>query len=133
MTVGFLLEADVTVCLHAVAVLEEQDEPLQPIPDKEWQVEKFSLLCRVNEFVVEFCLVEWADRQDETKQANSQEVFSQQLSFDDVNVRLFCFHQPFDERGVNRRDRLLLFLSQFLISFSCAKLRRSTLKAKYLL
>jgi hypothetical protein len=47
----------VTVGLHAVAVLEEQDEPLQPIPDKEWQVDKLALLGGVDKFMIEFDLV----------------------------------------------------------------------------
>ena len=57
MSVGFLLEADVAVCLHAVAVLQKEDEPLDAVPDEEGQVEQLALLGSVDEFVVELCFV----------------------------------------------------------------------------
>lgn len=60
MAVGFLFEADVAVGLCAVAVLEEQDEPFDAVPDEKGQVEQFPLLSRVDELVVEFHLVERA-------------------------------------------------------------------------
>ena len=61
MAVGFLFEADVAVGLCAVAVLEEQDEPFQEVPDEEGQVQQFPLLSRVDEFVVELLFVERPD------------------------------------------------------------------------
>ena len=60
MAVGFLFEADVAVGLCAVAVLEEQDEPFDAVPEEEGQVEQFPLLSRVDELVVEFLFVERA-------------------------------------------------------------------------
>ena len=48
VAVGFLFEADVAVGLHVVAVLEEQDEPLQEVPEEEGQVEQFLLLGHVD-------------------------------------------------------------------------------------
>ena len=60
MAVGFLFDADVAVGLCAVAVLEEQDEPFDAVPEDEGQVEQFPLLSRVDELVVEFHLVERA-------------------------------------------------------------------------
>ena len=82
MAVGFLLEADVLVGRHPVAILQEKDEPLDAVPDEEWQVEQLPLLGSVDEFVVEFCLVERSDGKDETKQTDGQEVFAQQYLLD---------------------------------------------------
>lgn len=61
MAVGFLFEADVAVGLCAVAVLEEQDEPFDAVPEEEGQVEQFLLLGGMNEFVVELLFVERPD------------------------------------------------------------------------
>ena len=64
MLVCFLLEADVLVCLHAVTVFDEEDEPLEEVPDEEGQVEQFLLLCGMDKFVVEFLTVERRDGKD---------------------------------------------------------------------
>ena len=82
MVVGFLLEADVVVGLHAVSVLNEKDEPLDAVPDEEGQVEQFALLRRVDELVVELHFVQRTDGEDEAKKTNCQEAFSQQQPFD---------------------------------------------------
>ena len=57
MAVGFLFEADVAVGLCAVAVLEEQDEPFDAVPEEEGQVEQLALLGGVDKFMIEFDLV----------------------------------------------------------------------------
>ena len=52
MVVGFLLEPDMKVGLLPVSILEEQQQPLYSIPQKEGDIEEFTLLCCMNEFVV---------------------------------------------------------------------------------
>jgi hypothetical protein len=54
MAVGLLFETDMEVGLLPVSVLEEQEEPLYSIPQEEGDIEEFSLLCGMNEFVVQF-------------------------------------------------------------------------------
>ena len=67
MLVGFLFEADVAVGFYAVAVLEEEDEPLDAVPDKEGQIEEFPLLSCVNEFMIEFHFVQRPVGKDKAK------------------------------------------------------------------
>ena len=69
MAVGFLLETDVEIGQLAVAVFEEQEEPLQNIPEEEGQVEQLALLGSMDEFVVELNIGEWPPAEDETKEA----------------------------------------------------------------
>ena len=69
MTVGLLLETDVEVGQLAVAVFEEQEEPLQDIPEEEGQVEQLALLGSMDEFMVELNIGEWPPAEDETKEA----------------------------------------------------------------
>ena len=52
MVVGFLLEPYMEVGLLPVSVFEEQ-QPLYSIPQKEGDIEEFTLLCSMNEFVVQ--------------------------------------------------------------------------------
>ena len=92
MAVGFLFEADVAVGLHAVAVLDEQDEPLEEVPDEEGQIEEFLLLGGMDELMVDFPLAERFDGEDEAKQADGQEVFPQQKAFDQVYFMLLALH-----------------------------------------
>ena len=54
MVVGFLLEPYMKVGLLPVSVLEKQQQPLYSIPQKEGDIEEFTLLCYMNEFVVQF-------------------------------------------------------------------------------
>ena len=75
--VGFLLETDVAVGFHAVAVLDEEDEPLDAVPKEEGQVEQLPLLCRVDEFVVELHFIQRTDGEDEATQADGKEVLAQ--------------------------------------------------------
>ena len=42
------------VGLLPVSILEEQQQPLYSIPQKEGDIEEFTLLCYMNEFVVQF-------------------------------------------------------------------------------
>ena len=74
MPVGFFFEADVSVGFHAVAVFQQKNEPFETVPDEEGQVEKFALLGSVDKLVVEFLPAERADGEDETKQADGEEV-----------------------------------------------------------
>ena len=39
-----MFEADVTVCLHAITILDKQYKPLDDIPDEEGDVKEFLLL-----------------------------------------------------------------------------------------
>jgi hypothetical protein len=80
--IGFLLEADVAVGLHAVTIFDKQEEPLEEVPDEEGQVEQFLLLCGVDKLVVDFLAVERLDRKDEAEQANGNKVLAQEPGFD---------------------------------------------------
>ena len=44
MLVGFLFETDVAIGFNAVFVLQQQDEPLESVPEEEGQIEEFPLL-----------------------------------------------------------------------------------------
>lgn len=92
MTVGFLLEADVAVSLYAVAVLEEQDEPFDAVPEEEGQIEQLALLGGMNEFVVELLPSQRADGEDEAKQTDGQEVPSHGMPFDEMHLMLLVYH-----------------------------------------
>lgn len=76
MAIGFLLKAYVPIGFDAVAILQQQDEPLHAVPKKERQVEQFALLRCVDKFMVELSLVERTDREDEAEQADGQEALS---------------------------------------------------------
>lgn len=75
--VGFFFEADVLVGCHAVAVFQQEDEPLEAVPDEEGQVEQLPLLCRVDELVVELHFIQRTDGEDEATQADGKEVLAQ--------------------------------------------------------
>ena len=92
MAVGFLLEAYVLVGLHAVAVPQKEDEPLDAVPDEEGQVEEFALLCRVDEFVVELHLVERADGEDEATQTDGEEIVAEEHPLNEIDFMLLCCH-----------------------------------------
>ena len=93
VAVGFLFEADVAVGLHAVAVLEEQDEPLQEVPEEEGQVEEFLLLDHVDEFVVKLRLAERPDGEDEAEETASQELPAHRMPLNEENLfHLFTFY-----------------------------------------
>ena len=59
MVVGLLLKADVEVCLEAIAVFGEQEEPFEHIPQIEADVEQFTLLGGVDALVVELHGIEF--------------------------------------------------------------------------
>ena len=73
MVVGLLLEADVEVCLDAVAVFDEQEEPFEHIPQIEADVEQFTLLGGVDALVVEFRGIELLHGEDDAKEINGIE------------------------------------------------------------
>lgn len=107
MLVGFLFETDVAIGFHAVAVLHEQHEPLDAVPEEEGQVEQFALLRCMDEFVIEFRLVERTDREDEAKQTDGQEALSK-------------------KNTLHRIDSMLLhFLNPLTFSLSCQRIRLS--------
>ena len=82
MLIGFLFEADVLIGFHAVSVFYEKDEPLDSVPNKEGQEEQFPLLGCVDEFVVEFLLVERPDGKDDAKKTDGKEIFAHRVSLD---------------------------------------------------
>lgn len=96
MLISLFLEADMAVGLHAVAVLDEQDEPFDEIPDEEGQVEQFALLDGVYALVVEFLPGQQTTREDEAAQADGKEVLAKQNPPDEINpmllalLHLFC-------------------------------------------
>lgn len=95
VAVGFLFEADVAVGLHVVAVLEEQDEPLQEVPEEEGQVEQFALLGHVDEFVVKLRLAERPDGEDEAEETDSQELPAHRMPLNEENLFHFFHLFPF--------------------------------------
>ena len=86
MLVCFLLEADVLVCLHAVTVFDEQEEPLEEVPDEEGHIEQLLLLGGMDKFVVKFLAVEWRDRKDKPEQADGKEVLAHGMPLDEINT-----------------------------------------------
>ena len=94
MAIGFLLKAYVPIGFNAVAILQQQDEPLYAVPKKERQVEQFALLRCVDEFVVELSLVERTDREDEAKQTDGQEALSKKNTLHQIDSMLLHFLNP---------------------------------------
>ena len=83
MPVGFLLEADMAVSLHTIAVLHEKHQPLHHIPDEEWDVKQFPLLGDVYQLMVELRLTQLSDRKDEPTQADGNEIFAHRMPLDE--------------------------------------------------
>ena len=77
MAVGFLFEADMEVGLLPVSKLEEQQQPLYSIPKKERDIEEFTLLCCMNEFVVQFGGGQGTKGEDDAKQTDGIVVLGQ--------------------------------------------------------
>jgi hypothetical protein len=73
VVVGLLLEADVEVCLEAVAVFDEQEEPFEHIPQIEADVEQLPLLGGVDALVVEFRGIELLHGEDDAKEVDGIE------------------------------------------------------------
>ena len=53
MMIGFLLETDVEIGFLPISIFEEENPPLYGVPDEERDIQKFSLLCGVNLFMVQ--------------------------------------------------------------------------------
>ena len=77
MVVGFLLEPYMKVGFLPVSVFEEQDAPLYSIPQKEGDIEEFTLLCGMNEFVVQFGDGQGTKSEDDAKQTDGIVVLGQ--------------------------------------------------------
>ena len=77
MVVGFLLETYMKVGLLPVSVFEEQQQPLYSIPQKEGDIEEFTLLCGMNEFVVQFGGGQGTKGEDDAKQTDGIVVLGQ--------------------------------------------------------
>ena len=73
MVVGLLLEADMEVCLEAVAVFGEQEEPFEHIPQIEADVEQLPLLRSVDALVVELHGIELLHGEDDAKEIDGIE------------------------------------------------------------
>ena len=99
MAIRLLLEADVVVGLHPVAVFHQKHQPLHDIPYKERNIKHFSLLCHVNQLVVQFRLVKFPYRKDKPTQADGQELLAHRMTFDD--------------------DFLMSYHSCWLLAFGC--------------
>ena len=91
MAIRLLLEADVVVGLHPVAVFHQQHQPLHDIPYKERNIKHFSLLCHVNQLVVQFRLVKFPYRKDKPTQADGQELLAHRMTFDDDFLMSYHF------------------------------------------
>ena len=79
MSVGFLLEADMAVSLHTIAVLHEKHQPLHHIPDEEWDVKQFPLLGHVYQLMIELRLAQLPDRKDKPTQADGNELLAHRM------------------------------------------------------
>lgn len=77
MLVGLLLEPYMEVGLLPVYVLEEQQQPLYSIPQKEGDIEEFTLLCCMNKFVVQFGGGQGTKGEDDAKQTDGIVVLGQ--------------------------------------------------------
>ena len=77
MLVGFLFETDMEVGLLPVSILEEQQQPLYSIPEKEGDIEEFTLLCCMNELVVQFGGGQGTKGEDDAKQTDGIVVLGQ--------------------------------------------------------
>lgn len=77
MLVGLLLEPYMKVGLLPVSILEEQQQPLYSIPQKEGDIEEFSLLCGMNEFVVQLGGGQGTKGEDDAKQTDGIVVLGQ--------------------------------------------------------
>ena len=88
--VGFLFEANVAVGFHAISVLDEQEEPLEKVPDKEGQIEQFLLLGGMDKFMVELLTVQRRDGKDKSEQAYGKESLAHRVSLDEINLMLLA-------------------------------------------
>ena len=77
MVVGLLLEPYMKVGLLPVSVFEEQQQPLYSIPEKERDIEEFTLLCSMNELVVQFGGRQGTKGEDDAKQTDGIVVLGQ--------------------------------------------------------
>ena len=73
MVVGLLLKADVEVCIEAIAVFGEQEEPFEHIPQIEADVEQLPLLGSVDALVVELHGIEFLCGEDDAKEVDGIE------------------------------------------------------------
>ena len=70
------------ISLSPILIFEVQDKPLYSIPDEEWDVEQFTLLSRMNEFVIKLYWVQITECEDEPKEINRQIISSKRMFFD---------------------------------------------------
>ena len=82
MMIGLTLKSNMVICFCPVFIFQIEYKPLYSIPYKEWQIQQFFLLGRMNEFMVEFYLVKVSKRKDESKEIYRQIVSSKRMSFD---------------------------------------------------
>lgn len=82
MVVGLLLEADMEVCLEAVAVFDEQEEPFEHIPQIEADEEQFTLLGGVDALVVEFRGIELLHGEDDAEEVDGIEAAPERETLD---------------------------------------------------
>ena len=82
MVVGLLLKADVEVCLEAIAVFGEQEEPFEHIPQIEADVEQFTLLGSVDALVVELHGIEFLYGEDDAKEVDGIEAAHERETLD---------------------------------------------------
>ena len=80
MVVGLLLKSDVEVCLEAIAVFGEQEEPFEHIPQIEADVEQFTLLGGVDALVVEFRGIELLHGEDYAKEIDGIEAAHERVN-----------------------------------------------------
>ena len=82
MVVGLLLEADMQVCLEAVAVFGEQEEPFEHIPQIEADVEQLPLLSGVDALVVELHGIEFLYGEDDAEEVDGIEAAHERETLD---------------------------------------------------
>ena len=76
-------------------IFEVEYEPLYAIPDEERNIEKFTLLSRMNEFVIKLYRVEVTECKNEPEEINCQIIFSKRMSFDaDDFIHENIFREP---------------------------------------
>ena len=60
----FFLKSNVEIRFCPIFIFQVKNDPFYSIPDEEWQIEQFTLLSRMNKFVIEFYFVKFSKCKD---------------------------------------------------------------------
>ena len=74
MAVSFFLKTNVVIRFEPVFVFDAEHQPFYAVPDEEWNVKQFPLLCHMDEFMIDGIAVQWLSGQDELAKCQRQEI-----------------------------------------------------------